>query len=83
MIAGEDEAGSGQGGRRRRRRRRRGPKRAGAGLEATFDHGDDEGYGLWLDPAVDTDPVYSENWKGHRKVEVTIEPDQIIIRRAD
>jgi hypothetical protein len=71
------------GGRRRRRRRRRGGRRAGAGLEATFDHGEDEGYGLWLDPAVTSDPVYSEHWKGHRKLEVTIEPDQIIIRRSD
>ena len=70
------------GGRRRRRRRRRGGKRAGAGLEATFDHGDTEGFGLWLDPVVETDPVYGEHWKGHRKLEVTIEPDQIIIRRA-
>lgn len=67
---------------RRRRRRRRGPKRAGAGLEATFDHGDADGFGLWLDPAVDTDPVYTEHWKGHRRLEVTIEPDQIIIRRS-
>jgi hypothetical protein len=79
---GEADA-EGGGGRRRRRRRRRGPKRAGAGLEATFDHGDDEGYGLWLDPAVETDPVYAEHWKGHRKLEVTIEPDQIIIRRSE
>ena len=76
------EGGSGSG-RPRRRRRRRGPKRAGAGLEATFDHGEKDGYGLWLDPAVSTDPVYSEHWKGHRKLEVTVEPEQIIIRRVD
>ena len=79
-VDADAEGGDGQG-RRRRRRRRRGPKRAGAGLEATFDHGE-EGYGLWLDPAVAGDPVYSEHWKGHRPVEVTIEPDQIIIRRS-
>ena len=81
--AGEDAGAQQSGGGRRRRRRRRGPKRAGAGLEATFDHGDDEGYGLWLDPAVATDPVYTEHWKGHRKVEVTVEPEQIVIRRVD
>ena len=34
-------------------------------LEGTFDHGD-EGYGLWLDPAVQDDPVYAEHWAGHR-----------------
>ena len=74
---------AGRSGGRRRRRRRRRPKRAGSGLEATFDHGDTDGFGLWLDPAVEDDPVYSEHWKGHRRVEVTIEPDQIIIRRSD
>ena len=54
---------------------------APAELEGTFDHGE-EGYGLWLDPAVADDPVYAEHWAGHRPVEVTIEEDQIVIRRA-
>ena len=67
-----------------------GGARAGAGprkrvarppLEGTFDHGE-EGYGLWLDPAVEDDPVYAEHWAGHRPVEVTIEEDEIVIRRA-
>jgi hypothetical protein len=69
----------------RRRRGRRGGRRArrkaSGPLEATFDHGE-EGYGLWLDPAVQDDPVYAEYWAGHRPVEVTIEEDQIVIRRA-
>jgi hypothetical protein len=72
----------------RRRRGRRGGRSSGRGrrkastpLEATFDHGD-EGYGLWLDPAVQDDPVYAEYWAGHRPVEVAIEEDQIIIRRV-
>ena len=73
----------GSGRRRGRRRRRRRPKRAGAGLEATFDHGESDGFGLWLDPAVEGDPVYSEHWKGHRRLEVTIEPEQIVIRRSN
>jgi hypothetical protein len=50
-------------------------------LEGTFDHGE-EGYGLWLDPAVQDDPVYAEHWAGHRPVEITIEEDQIVIRRS-
>ena len=54
---------------------------AHAPLEGTFDHGE-EGYGLWLDPAVEDNPVYAEHWAGHRPVEVTIEEDQIVIRRA-
>jgi hypothetical protein len=69
----------------RRRRGRRGGRRRGRGkstaLEATFDHGE-EGYGLWLDPAVQDDPVYAEYWAGHRPVEVTVEEDQIVIRRS-
>jgi hypothetical protein len=68
--------------RRRGRRGGRGRARTGSGaLEGTFDHGDD-GYGLWLDPAVADNPVYAEHWAGHRPVEVTIEEDQIVIRRA-
>ena len=69
--------------RRRRRGRRggRGRRREPGPLEGTFDHGE-EGYGLWLDPAVQDDPVYAEHWAGHRPVTVTVEPDQIVIRRA-
>jgi hypothetical protein len=80
---GDDEA---EKPARRRRGRRggrsgRGRKRTSDTLEATFDHGE-EGYGLWLDPAVQDDPVYAEYWAGHRPVEVAIEEDQIVIRRA-
>jgi hypothetical protein len=81
----EDEAeGEAEGGRRRRRRRRRrgGGGRAGAAMQATFDHGADDGFGLWLDPAVEDDPVYAEHWAGHRQIEVTIEPERIVIRRV-
>jgi hypothetical protein len=70
---------------RRRGRRGRGGKGRSASkgpLEGTFDHGE-EGYGLWLDPAVEDDPIYAEHWAGHRPVEVTIEADRIVIRRAE
>jgi hypothetical protein len=88
----EDEAAeedSGDGGEPRRRRTRRGGRRrrgggrgrGGQALEGTFDHGE-EGFGLWLDPAVEDDPVYAEHWAGHRPVTVTIEEEQIVIRRA-
>jgi hypothetical protein len=71
---------------RRRRGRRGGRRRSGGGgdtgaIEGTFDHGE-EGYGLWLDPGVVDNPVYAEHWAGHRPVEVTIEEDKIVIRRA-
>jgi hypothetical protein len=71
----------------RKRRSRRGGRgartrrRGTTTIEATFDHGE-EGYGLWLDPAVQDDPIYAEYWAGHRPVEVAIEEDQIVIRRV-
>jgi hypothetical protein len=76
---------AGAGGDRPKRRRRRG-RRGGRGrrkdLEATFDHGETDGYGLWLDPAVKDNPVYAEHWAGKREVTVRIDADQIVIRRA-
>jgi hypothetical protein len=81
----DDSDGDDKPRRRRGRRGGRGRKggRGGArkALEGTFDHGD-EGYGLWLDPAVQDDPTYAEHWAGHRPVTVTVEQDQIVIRRA-
>jgi hypothetical protein len=67
--------------RRRSRRGRRSSTRDAGPLEGTFDHGE-EGYGLWLDPAIQDNPVYAEHWAGHRPVEVTVEEDQIVIRRT-
>src|SRR5204862_8292427 len=78
------EGAKDQPGRRRRRRRRggrgRGRKQA---LEATFDHGEKEGYGLWLDPAVKDDPTYAEHWAKQRALKVTIEPERIVLEPAD
>ena len=81
-----DEDGDGDGekqrrGRRRGRRGGRGRRRKPKALEGTFDHGD-EGFGLWLDPAIQDDPVYAEHWAGHRPVTVSVEPDRIVIARA-
>jgi hypothetical protein len=88
-VEAEAESESAEGDekpkRRRGRRGGRGRRSGGRGprkpLEGTFDHGD-EGYGLWLDPAVQDDPVYAEHWAGHRPVTVTVDQDQIVIRRA-
>jgi|SRR5665213_3160980 len=82
--ADEDEDAGPPRARRRSRRGGRG-RRSGAGstapLEGTFDHGE-EGYGLWLDPAIQDSPIYAEHWAGHRPVEVTVEEDRIVIRRT-
>jgi hypothetical protein len=93
----EDDGDEGEGddedkpkrrrGRRGGRGRRTGTAASSGGatsasaFEGTFDHGE-EGYGLWLDPGVADSAVYAEHWAGHRPVEVTIEEDQIVIRRA-
>jgi hypothetical protein len=83
----EEPDGSEAEGRPRRRRRR--GRRGGRGrrsrgvLEATFDHGERDGFGLWLDPAVQDNANYAEHWAGHREVTVTIEPERIVIRRAE
>jgi hypothetical protein len=80
----EEETEAGAPKRRRGRRGGRGRARRAvspATFEGTFDHGE-EGYGLWLDPAVSDSPIYAEHWAGHRPVEVTVEEDQIVIRRA-
>jgi hypothetical protein len=79
-----DEEDSDEAPKRRRSRRGGRGRRSGARntpLEGTFDHGE-EGYGLWLDPAIQENPIYAEHWAGHRPVEVAVEEDRIVIRRA-
>jgi hypothetical protein len=80
--SGRSRSGSGTSSSRRRRRGRRGGRGRRKELEATFDHGETDGYGLWLDAAVKDNPVYKDNWEGERAVTVRIEADQIVIRRA-
>jgi hypothetical protein len=81
--SGDSERGpAGDRPKRRRRRGRRGGRGRRKELEATFDHGETDGYGLWLDPAVKENPVYAEHWAGKREVTVRIDADQIVIRRA-
>jgi hypothetical protein len=83
----DEEPDGGEAEGRPKRRRRRG-RRGGRGrrgksqLEGTFDHGESDGFGLWLDPAVQDNPTYTEHWAGHREVSISIEPEQIVIRRA-
>jgi hypothetical protein len=78
----ERDASSGSRPKRRRRRGRRGGRGRRKELEATFDHGETDGYGLWLDASVKDNPVYTEHWAGKREVTVRIDADQIVIRRA-
>lgn len=81
--AGEDEEQrpSEKRGRRRRRRRRR--RRKPTSLQGTFDHGENDGFGLWLDPAIQDEPLYTEHWAGHRAVQIEVEADRIVIKRSE
>src|SRR5204863_9799070 len=85
---GEGEGEDGRGGQAkgrpggRRGRRPPDPPEAAAVTVGGNVRPGQEGYGLWLDPEVADSPVYAEHWAGHRPVEVTIEEDQIVIRRA-
>ena len=80
----DGDGGEGGGGRRRRRRRRgrrgRGRRRP---LEATFDQGEEEGYGIWIDPSIKDDPTYAEHWQGRKALKVTIEPERIVLERIE
>ncbi len=80
--AEDDGDEDGERPKRRRRRGRRGGRGRRKEIEATFDHGETDGYGLWLDASVKDNPVYTEHWAGQRDVTVRIEADQIVIRRA-
>jgi hypothetical protein len=92
---GESEGGDGgdpgegaegaEGTGRRRRRRRRGRRGRGRRrpLEATFDQGEEEGYGIWLDPSIKDDPTYTEHWQGRKALRVTIEPERIVLERVE
>jgi hypothetical protein len=83
---GDSEGGDGgEGGARRKRRRRRGRRGRGRrrALEATFDQGEEEGYGIWLDASIKDDPTYTEHWQGKRALRVTIEPERIVLERIE
>ncbi len=82
---GDADGDGGEGTGRRRRRRRRGRRGRGRRkpLEATFDQGGEEGYGIWLDPAIKDDPTYTEHWEGHKALRVTVEPERIVLERVE
>lgn len=66
-------------------RRERGAREGLPGnvFEGVLDHGERDGYGLWLDPAVSEDPVWQEHWVGVDSVLVKISEDSIILEMID
>src|SRR5829696_3179574 len=51
-------------------RRERGPREPETVFEGVLDHGERDGWGLWLDPSIAEDPIWKEHWAGVEAVVV-------------
>src|SRR3712207_6767562 len=60
-------------------RRERGPREPETVFEGVLDHGERDGWGLWLDPAVAEDPIWREHWARVDAVIVKVAEDSIVL----
>jgi cold shock CspA family protein len=60
-------------------RRERGPREPESVFEGVLDHGERDGWGLWLDPAVAEDPIWKEYWSRVEAVTVKVAEDSIVL----
>ena len=60
-------------------RRERGPQEPESVFEGVLDHGERDGWGLWLDPAVAEDPIWKEHWSTVDAVIVKVAEDSIVL----
>jgi hypothetical protein len=60
-------------------RRERSPREPESVFEGVLDHGEREGWGLWLDPAVAEDPIWKEHWSSVEAVTVKVAEDSIVL----
>lgn len=60
-------------------RRERGGREPESIFEGVLDHGEREGWGLWLDPAVAEDPIWREHWSDVEAVIVKVAEDSIVL----
>jgi len=60
-------------------RRERGPREPESVFEGVLDHGERDGWGLWLDPSVAEDPIWKEYWSGVEAVVVKVAEDSIVL----
>lgn len=51
--------------------------------EGVLEHGEEDGYGLWLDPAVADDPLFERGFAGVSDINVSIEKNRIVLTPAD
>src|ERR671939_886607 len=60
-------------------RRERGPREPESVFEGVLDHGERDGWGLWLDPSIAEDPIWKEHWAGVEAVVVKVAEDSIVL----
>jgi cold shock CspA family protein len=60
-------------------RRERGPREPESVFEGVLDHGERDGWGLWLDPAIAEDPIWKEYWSRVEAVTVKVAEDSIVL----
>jgi cold shock CspA family protein len=60
-------------------RRERGPREPEVLFEGVLDHGENDGWGLWLDPAVAENPIWKEHWAEVDAVVVKVAEDSIVL----
>jgi cold shock CspA family protein len=60
-------------------RRERGLREPESVFEGVLDHGERDGWGLWLDPAIAEDPIWKEHWSGVDAVIVKLAEDSIVL----
>ena len=48
-------------------------------FEGVLEHGQESGYGLWLDPAVAEDPLFKRGFSGVSDINVSIEEERIVL----
>ena len=58
---------------------RSGPGEPESVFEGTLDHGERDGWGLWLDPAILEDPIWREHWAGVESVTVKVAEDSVVL----
>ncbi len=58
---------------------RRGPVEPESIFEGVLDHGERDGWGLWLDPSIAEDPIWREHWAGVESVTVKVAEDSVVL----
>ena len=60
-------------------RRERGSREPESVFEGVLDHGERDGWGLWLDPSIAEDPIWKEHWARVEAVVVKVAEDSIVL----